>query len=411
MLPFLAEQGWSAEVLCVDAPAVGGAQDERLARALPTGLPIHRCGAIPLRLTRWLRFGQLGYRAYFQLRAAGDSLLRRRQFDLVFFSTAIFDTLNLGPRWRQQCGIPYLVDMHDPWVTGYYDRPGATSRPPGGRLKFALSQGLARRCEPRVMRSAAHVVCVSPDYPKTLQQRHPGMASERFSVLPFGAPTHDFATLKDLLVRPAIWGDRQARSRWLYLGRVVPGMSLPLAGLFRWLKGGTKLTTPASGPELWFVGTKYSIHDLEPDLATTLAAAAGVGQAVHELAQRVPYFDGLALLQAAAVNLIIGSDDPSYTASKIYPTLLAGRPVLALIHRHSAAIDRLRECSNAVVIPFGSSDTPEIIAARLDAELGVAQQPRLPAELEVRAECLEPFTDRGMTATLATLMDRLVHGR
>ena len=409
MLPFLADRGWSPEVLCVDAAAVEGAQDERLARALPTGLPIHRSGAIPLRLTRWLGCGQLGYRAYLHLRAAGDRLMRQQKFDLVFFSTAIFEALNLGPRWRHQFGVPYLVDMHDPWVTDYYDRPGAAA-PPGGRLKFALSQGLARRCEPRVMRSAAHVLCVSPDYPASLLKRHPSLSPDRFSVLPFGAPTHDFATLKELSARPAIWRDAPTRPRWLYLGRVVPGMSLPLAGLFRWLKGHTQNAARASGPELWFVGTKYSARDLEPDFATTLAVAEGVTQAVHEISQRVPYFDGLALLQTSTVNLIIGSDDPSYTASKIYPTLLAGRPVLALIHRASAAIDRLRECSNAVVIPFDSGDTPETIAVRLNAELGAPHQPRLPAELEVRAECLEPFTDRGMTATLVKLMDRLVHG-
>lgn len=407
MLPFLAGHGWSPEVLCVDAAQVEGQLDERLAHMLPAGLPVHRCGAIPRRLTRWVGCGQLGYRAYFHLRAAGDRLLGGQRFDLVFFSTAIFETLNLGPRWLRRHGLPYLVDMHDPWVTDYYDRPGAPP-PPGGRFKFAIAQGLARRCEPGVMASAAHVVCVSPDYPAALQQRHPGLKPERFTVLPFGAPTHDFARVKDLHLRPAIWQNPPDRPRWLYLGRIVPGMALPLAGLFQWLKGRPPGPLPADGPELWFVGTKYSARDREPDLATTLAHAAGVSQVVHELAQRVPYFDGVALQQAAAVNLIIGSDDPSYTASKIYPTLLAGQPVLALIHRGSAAIDRLRECSNAVVIPFDRSDTPETVAARLATELGSAQSPRLPTRLEVQAERLEPFTDRGMTATLVKLMDRLV---
>ena len=105
LLPYLAELGWEAEVLCVDAAQVEGPQDELLAQTLPAGLRVHRCGAIPLRLARALRCGQIGYRAYFHLRAAGDRLLRTGRFDLVFFSTAIFETLVLGPHWKRRSAI------------------------------------------------------------------------------------------------------------------------------------------------------------------------------------------------------------------------------------------------------------------------------------------------------------------
>lgn len=406
LLPHLAELGWEAEVLCVDAAQVEGPRDELLARTLPAGLPVHRCGAVPLKLARSLRCGQLGYRAHFQLRAAGDRLLRTGRFDLVFFSTAIFETLALGPRWKRRFGIPYLVDLHDPWVTDYYDQPGAAA-PPGGRLKFALAQAIARRCEPRVMRGAAHVVCVSPDYPKALRRRYPDLPEDRFSVVPFAAPQHDFEALDRLPMEPAIWGARAAPPRWLYLGRVVPAMRLPLAGLMRWL--GAARNSPATGPELWFVGTKYLGTDRTESLVTELARTEGVNGQVREHMARVPYFDGLQLLQQADTVLVIGSDDASYTASKVYSVLLAGRPVLALIHRQSAAAERLRACSNAVVVPFDSADTPADLARRLELTLGVAAQPRLPERLEVSREQLAPFTDRGMTTTLVELMNRLLH--
>lgn len=408
LLPHLRELGWEAEVLCVDAAQVEGPQDELLAQTLPAGLRVHRCGAIPLRLARALRCGQIGYRAYFHLRAAGDLLLRTRRFDLVFFSTAIFETLVLGPHWKRRFGVPYMVDLHDPWVTDYYDRPGAAT-PPGGRLKFALAQGIARRCEPQVMREAAHVICVSPDYPKTLRRRYPDLPEERFSVVPFAAPQHDFEALANLpTTAPTILGERTARHRWLYLGRVVPAMKLPLDGLLRWLAASGD---PAgSGPELWFVGTKYLSTDRTESLVGELARAEAVSDRVKEHEARVPYFDGLRLLQNADVVLVIGSDDPSYTASKIYSVLLAGRPVLALIHRQCAAAERLGGCSNAVVIPFDGTDTPGDIARRLEQTLGSAAQPRMPERLEVRQEQLAPFTDRGMTSTVVCIMNRLLHG-
>jgi len=405
ILPHLAELGWAAEVLCVQPARVEGPRDELLDQALPAGMPVHRCGAIPLKLARALRCGQLGYRAFCHLRAAGDRLLRTGRFDLVFFSTAIAETLALGPRWKARLGVPFVVDLHDPWVTDYYEQPGAAA-PPGGRLKFAFAQAIARRCEPRVMRAASHVVCVSPDYPKALRVRYPDLPEEHFSVVPFAAPQHDFAVLARLPVTTSIWPARSS-PRWLYLGRVVPAMKLPLSGFFRWLNGAGKPT--AATPQPWFVGTKYLDTDRTRSLVAALTKAEEVNERVHEHEPRVPYFEGLKMLQCADVVLVIGSDDPSYNPSKVYSVLLAGRPVLALVHGRSAAAARLKECSNAVVIPFDSEDTPDDIARRLEHELGKATQPRLPERLEIHQERLAPFTDRGMTATLATLMNRLVH--
>ena len=159
MLPYLTAMGWEVEVLCVDPARMDGARDELLERALPAGLRVHRCGAVSLKLARWLRCGQIGYRAYYHMRATGDRLLGTGRFDLVFFSTAIFEVLTLGPQWQRRFGVRFIVDLHDPWVTDYYRRVGS-GPPPGGRLKYALSQAIARRCEPVVMRAAAHVVCV-----------------------------------------------------------------------------------------------------------------------------------------------------------------------------------------------------------------------------------------------------------
>lgn len=406
LLPHLGELGWTAEVLCVDAAQVEGPRDELLERALPPDLRVHRCGAVPLGWARALRCGQLGYRAYLHLRAAGDRLLRTGRFDLVFFSTAIFETLALGPRWKRRYGVPYLLDLHDPWLTDYYDQPGAAA-PPGGRLKFALAQGIARRCEPQVLREAAHVICVSPDYPKTLRGRYPDLPGERFSVVPFAAQQRDFEVLAKLPLGPAIWGARRLRPRWLYLGRVVPAMRLPLRGLLGWL--GSAGSPSENSPELWFVGTKYLGTDRSKSLVASLAQAKGIEEQVNEHEARVPYFEGLRLLQSADVVLLIGSDDPSYTASKVYSVLLAGRPVLALVHSQSAAAERLRECSNAVVIPFNSTDAPDDIVRRLDQALGSGAQPRMPEQLEVRQEQLATFTDRGMSAALVTLMNRLLH--
>ena len=77
----------------------------------------------------------------------------------------------------------------DTWVNDYYAR--TRTRPPGGHLKFAWSQWLARRQEPEVLRQAAGVIAVSDAYGKTHAANYPWFPAERVRQIPFGAAPPD----------------------------------------------------------------------------------------------------------------------------------------------------------------------------------------------------------------------------
>ncbi|MEO6873547.1 MAG: hypothetical protein ABI222_01870, partial [Opitutaceae bacterium] len=98
-LPYFRAHGWEPAVLAVDASDATAPQDPLLAAALPPDVAVHRVGALPASLTRRVGLGNLGYRAWFQLKAAGDRLLRDGRFDLVYFSTTQFIVTALGRRW------------------------------------------------------------------------------------------------------------------------------------------------------------------------------------------------------------------------------------------------------------------------------------------------------------------------
>src|SRR5436305_9432596 len=121
-LPHLGEFGWDAHVLAVAAEDVEGFQDPDLVATLPADVPVTRVRAIPPQFTRKLGFGSLGLRSYWALKRAGTRLLQKKRFDLVYFSTTIFRAMSLGPLWKRRLGIPYVVDLQDPWVNDYYAR-------------------------------------------------------------------------------------------------------------------------------------------------------------------------------------------------------------------------------------------------------------------------------------------------
>lgn len=328
-LPHLAEFGWAAEVLAVDPAGVEAPVDPLLAEALPPGLPVHRVRALPPRLGRLLGFGSLGLRAHRALGAAGARLLRARRFDLVLFTTTQFIVLTLGPRWRRLTGTPYVLDWQDPWLTDYYDRPGAP--PPPGGWKYRLARWQARRFEGECVRGAAGMVATSPTYLATLAARYPDCAGRPSAVIPFGASADDFRIAARADVSPA-FVRRPGVRHLAFVGAAGPVMADALHFLFEGLAAWCA-ADPARRERLrlHFIGTSYAPGDRAVPSVLPLAAAAGVADLVEEQPRRVGHFAALRTLRDADALLLLGSGDAGYSPSKIATLALAARPVLAVI--------------------------------------------------------------------------------
>jgi hypothetical protein len=408
-LPYLGEFGWQAHVLAVDPRYVEGFCDPALLLTVPDAVPVTRVPALPASLTRRVGLGSLGIRSLAPLALAGDRLLRTRRFDLVYFSTTIFPAMGLGPVWKRRWRLPYVLDMQDPWVSDYYARTGA--RPPGGRLKYAFAQWLARRGEPGAMRGAARVISVSPDYPVALRRRYPELPADRFVVLPFGASERDAELVRTLGIRHSVFDPGDGLLHWTYLGRGGGDMALALRGLFLALRRLREGDARANRVRLHFVGTSYARGGSGTPTVAPLARELGVGDLVREQTDRIPYLEGLALLRTSDAVLLIGSDDPAYSASKVYPCVLAGRPLLAVLHAAGLAGDVVRACNAGAVAAFESGQSPEALAARVEPELRRLLE--LPAGYTPPTDwqAFAPYTAREMTRTQCEVFDRAVAGR
>jgi hypothetical protein len=390
-LPYLHEFGWEAHVLAVDPAGVEGFLDPDLTRTLPANQAVTRVPAVPAWLTRTFGFGGLWLRAGRQLAAAGAAVLRRGRFDLVCFSTTIFSAMALGPRWLRRFGVPYVIDLQDPWVSDYYARTG--TRPPGGRLRYAFAQWGARRAEPEVVRRAGHVISVSPAYVAALRARYPDVPAGRYTVLPFAAAAADFQAAERRGIEHGVFDPADGLRHWVHLGRGGADLAPALRGLFAAFADVRRSNPGAEPVRMHFVGTSYAKTGLAHESVRPLARAAGLADVVSEQTDRVPYLRGVSLLRAAAALLVIGSDDPGYSGSKVYPCVMARRPLLAVLHENSPAAAIITACRAGEVVPFSSG------AARLGPALG-----RLLAAAGTEPAtdwgAFEPYTAREMTKGL-----------
>lgn len=363
LLPFFTENGWQAEVLAVSPEQVAAPLDPWLADGLPEDVAVHRVKAMGLKWSRLPGLGTLGLRALRALARRGDSLLESGQFDLVYFSTTVFEVHILGPRWKRRCDVPFVMDYQDPWVNDYYrNHPHIT--PPGGRIKYALSDAMHRWMEPRVLRECAGITSVSPEYPRQLAKRYRWFADAPSLVQAFPGAKRDFERLPPPSENRSIIGRNDGIIHWVYIGRGGGDMAVALRGIFLAIHD----FAPAELKRrlrLHFIGTSYAAAGSGMQTVVHISAEYGLEFMVEERVDRISYVDALVCMREADALIVPGSDDPAYTASKIYPYLLAHRPMLSVFHEKSTVVNLIAKVGGAVCVAFNEETRQDELALRI----------------------------------------------
>lgn len=403
-LAHLGDFGWSAEVLCVNPNYIENEMDENLSRTIPSDTVVHRVRALSSKNTRSCGLGSLAIRSYLYLKQAGDRLLQRGTFDLVFISTTEFPVFALGARWQNKFRIPFVVDFQDPWLCDYYDQAGAPP-PPGGRFKYRVNQLLAQWLEPKVMSRVAKTVCVSPAYPKMLQQRYPYLEDDHFTTIPFGVSDRDFEIAKDLPLNSILAGLLGGGRNWCYVGVVNGGMQFALRSLFTaFQQARSERPDRFNDVKMIFVGTDYAPADKARKRVEPIAQECGVLDVVVEITGRVPYFSALKLLLESDALVIPGTDDPGYTASKIYPNILARKPLLTIFHESSSVVDVMRTTNAGVSVTFSGTGADDLdrCTAQIRSRWFDCSCDQIPA---TNWDAVTPYIAREMTRRLCSVFD------
>jgi hypothetical protein len=395
-LPFFGEFGWEPLLLTIDPSEQEGIKDEMLAGTIPASARRWQAGCVPKWMTAWAGLRDVGLRSLAHLAMTGDRIIRTERPAVALFSTTMFPVMALGRYWAWRHELPYILDIQDPWF--------CDSLRSAGRMnwKRQLVNFAASFLEPFSVLRAAHVVAVSPGYVETFRRRYPAIAANGLSVLPFGAAETDYAYLRASRIHQRAFDPFDGKRHWVYVGRGGKDMAFALRSLFQSLQH-----TASSQPRLLaelrlhFIGTDYASKERATKTIEPLAHEFGLGEIVTEITDRIPYFEALQCLLDAHALIVPGSDDPQYTASKIYPYVLSRKPILAIFHSQSTVVDVMKATGAGTVVTFNSGDSICDVAARISATTWL-QQPLLPATVWSR---FEPYTAREMTRRLCLVFD------
>jgi hypothetical protein len=337
-LPYFAKFGWDAEVVCVDAEYSEIVKDDLLVQSVPGNIPIHTVKALSKRYTARFGLGSLALRSLWFYRKTVNKLLSTKKFDLVYFSTTQFPLCILGAYWKKRFGIPYIIDMQDPWHSEYYrDKPKAQQP-----AKYWFSYRLNKYLEPVAMRGVGGLISVSENYITILKERYSTIKNIPQATITFGAYLPDLKTAEDNKARFAPLLD-PAFKNIVYVGRGGADMHKAVNLLFKAYCQSVAATPALSNIKFYFIGTSYAPNGQGVQTILPLAKQYKIENNVIEVTDRISYYHTLLTLQQADALFIPGSDDPNYTASKIYPYILAEKPLLAVFNGDSPALKVLNE--------------------------------------------------------------------
>lgn len=361
ILPYLCQNGWDPVVFAIDPEMVEGSRDDLLLQTVPDDVPVFHAGAFSTRLTRQVGLGNLGFRSWFQLRRAVSRYLAENKVDLICFTTTVFTAIAHGPYWQRKHGVPFVVDLQDPWRNDYYLTLPKHERP----RKFRFDHWQKSRLEAQTMPHAAGVMAVSRPYIETMHNRYPVLADRPALALPFAAAPGDFDVAAAQPGQPPI---KPGKISLRYVGARGPDMTTALRILFRAVKAGLERQPELFGLiSLEFIGTSYAAAGRGVERVMPVAREEGVADMVTERTDRQPYFDALRLLMDADVLMIIGADNPAYSASKAYGYVMARRPLIAILRGESNTAALLNATRSARVCTFDDlGDLAAPVAAMVD---------------------------------------------
>ena len=412
--------GWNPIILTVHEDFYEETLDWNLHKLIPAGQQIEKVSAFKVGKPRLV--GDIGLRAYFQMRSRALELIRTEKIDFVYIPIPSFYMALLGPYLFKRTGIPYGIDYIDPWVHVF----------PGSNKIFSrhwFSTQLAKLLEPIAVKHAALITGVSEGYYKSVLDRNPHLKTGALTAaMPYGGEESDHDFIRDKgkefsstplpsagNFNPSTpstslnLSQLPSTLKFIYAGAMLPKAYKPLEEIFKslnQLQPPQPLQPPStslnlSQHEFHFIGTLGTIKPI--------AEKHGLyGTTVFEHPDRIPYLDVLTQLEATDAVFILGSTEPHYTPSKVYQGVLSGKPILAVLHEQSTAVNVLRASNAGIVITMKGEEDLDTLSARFLDGLREFENFRKAFDPnKINRAAFEQYSAKAVTAQLADKLDQI----
>jgi len=352
--------GWNPIILTIQENFYEEVLDWKLHELLPGNLRVEKVAAFAITKPRLI--GDIGLRAYFQLRKRALELTRLEKIDFIYIPIPSFYMALLGPYLSRKARIPYGIDYIDPWVHIF----------PGSNQLFSrhwFSTQLAKMLEPIAVKNASLITGVSDGYFQPVLERNPHLKLKVVTAaMPYGGEETDHEFIRKLtrdkrdgVVLPP---KKTNAFQFVYAGAMLPKAYKPLEEIFNSLfnRNTFQLSEFPLTITFHFIGTLGTIKPIAEKFSLWQSV-------VFEYPDRISYLDVLKNLDAADGIFILGSTEPHYTPSKVFQGVLSQKPILAVLHQESSAVKVLQASKAGQCILMDGEDDLDTLGERFISQM------------------------------------------
>lgn len=388
--------GWEPIILTVHEDYYEEVLDWNLHALLPGKQRIVKVNAYHITKPRII--GDIGLRAFFQLRKRALKVIRSEQIDFVYIPIPSFYVSLIGRYLNKKTGVKYGIDYIDPWVHVF----------PGSENVFSrhwFSSKFSKILEPRAVKNASLITGVSEGYYEGVKERNPALLEKCiFGAMPYGGEARDHEFVKKLNLKPYLF-QKNNKIQFVYAGAFLPKAYSVLEKIFQSIQGNLNLFDQV---EFHFIGTGSQTDDSKSYCIKPLAEKYGLWDTVvKEYPARLPYLDVLIHLESADGALIVGSTESHYTPSKVYQSVLANKFILAVLHSESTACNVIKLTKTGHVLDFkGEQDLLKVRDSFAQVFTDWSSDYKTFDPAKIKFDEFEAYSAKSVTRRLAELLNK-----
>lgn len=340
----LPEFGWDPIILTVHEKFYEEQLDFNLQKLLPSNIRIEKVNAMKVGKPRLI--GDIGLRSFYAMFKKAKSLIEKEQIGFVYIIIPSFYGALWGRWLHKSTGVKYGIDYIDPWVHEFAGSDKIFSRAWWATKVSAM-------LEPIAVKKASLITGVAASYYEGVVKRnHRLKKNAKFLAIPFGSEETDYVKLAKLNLEPYLFKSNNPCFKLVFAGAMQPRAYGTLEQIFSSIKNNIENFNQV---QFHFIGSGKNANNPNGYNIKPLAEKYGLWQTIiFEYPQRIPYLDVLVHLNAANAVFILGSIEAHYAPSKVYQAVLSQKPVLAILHQQSTAVDVLRKSGAGFVISFSN---------------------------------------------------------
>jgi hypothetical protein len=338
--------GWEPIVLTIHEKYYEEEPDFELNELITKNQHIERVEAFNLTKPRII--GDVGLRAFFQLKRKATELISKEKIDFVYIFIPSFYVSLLGPLLHKRFGVKFGIDYIDPWVHFF----------PGSEKKLSRhwwSTFFAKILEPLAVKNISLITGVSEQYYLPVFERNPTLYGKvEKAAIPYGWDKEDDINNIRNNQSDSLFNEN-AKIKLIYPGAFLPNSKEIIQTLFKVISSNRELFKEV---EFYFLGTGKMVDGKLSSPIKAFAEQYGIyGEVIFEYPHRLTYLTTLTHINRAAGMIILGSSEVHYTPSKLFNAFITRRPIFAILHEQSSGKEIIESSAWGIVTPYNDQLT------------------------------------------------------